>query len=197
MKISSVSNLSDARYCAGMGVNQLGFCFDASNSSAVSPELFVEIKNWVAGVQFVGEFEGLSTDEVAQIQQNLPLDYIEITNLELVESVGVLGKPLIFKLELTTDGDVEKLPPTLSYLDELVEYMVIDSKNPDLFESINKSVSFYHGRVKLIRAFDVSIESVNSINGFIGIQLMGTEEEQPGLKDYDEVMDILEVLEVS
>ena len=42
-------------------------------------------------------------------------------------------------------ADVKKINSTLSYLDELVEYVVISCKNPDLFDSINQTVSFYHG----------------------------------------------------
>ncbi|MCP4457943.1 MAG: hypothetical protein GY816_07965 [Cytophagales bacterium] len=196
VKICSISNLSDARYCAGMGVDQLGFRLDPRDITSVSPELFLEIKNWVAGVKFVGEFGNLPSNEIAPIQQQLPLDLIEISTLDQVEPIGLMGKQVIFKLELTTDGDVGKLATTLSYLDELVEYVVLNCKNPDLYEMINKAVSFYQGRLKLLRGFDVTVETVNTINGYAGIELTSTEEQDPGLKEYGEIMDILEELEV-
>ena len=176
VKISSVSNLSDARYCSGMGVDLLGFGLNPAKEDAVSPELFLEISNWVSGVRFVGEFDHLSSEDVVSLLQQLPLDFIETTNLEEIEKIGLLGKPLIFKLEPTTNGDLEKIYTTLSYLDELVEYVVINCKNPDLYEGINKLVSFYQGRLKLIRAFDISVETVTSVKGYVGIQLSGTKE---------------------
>lgn len=196
VKISSVSNLSDARYCAGMGVDQLGFCLDAHADHAVSPELYMEIRNWVSGVEFVGEFKDLAVNEIAKIQKDLPLDFIEISNLEQIASVRSLGKSLIFDLELTTDSDIEKLPSTLSYLDEWVEYVVLNCKNPYLSERINRSASVYRGRLKLIRGFDVTVDTLMEVDGYAGIQLRGAKEQQLGLKDYDELMDVLELLAI-
>ena len=196
VKISTISNLSDARYCAGMGVDMLGFCFNPSNPEAISPELFLEIKNWVAGVRFVGEFGDLSAEEIIDIQKQMPLDFIEISDLDQVEKIGLLGKPLIYSMELTTDNDVSSLASTFSYLDELVDYVVLNCKNPDLFNAINQAASFYHGRLKLILAFNLNVDSLDSIKGYAGIQLTGTAEEKPGQKDYNEVMDMLEALEV-
>lgn len=196
VKISTISSLSDARYCAGMGVDQLGFCLNPHKENSLSPVFFLEIKNWVAGVQFVGEFGELPSNEIDQIQKQLPLDFIEISNLDYVESVRLLGKPLIFRLELATDYDITKLTTTLAYLDEWVEYVVINCTNPGLFYIINKTVNSYQGCLRLIRSFNVSVASVNSINGYFGIELINSEEQEPGLKEYGEVMDILEVLEV-
>ena len=179
-----------------MGVDLLGFGLNPDKDDAVSAELFLEIKNWISGVQFVGEFDNSPTDDIVSFLKQLPLDFIETSNLSEIEKIGLLGKPVIFKIELTTDADIEKLSTTLSCLDELVEYVVLNCKNPDLYEAINKLVSFYQGRLKLIRAFDISVETIDSINGYAGIQLSGTKELEPGLKDYNQVMDILEALEV-
>ncbi len=189
--------MSDARYCSGMGVDLLGFNLNQDDTEAVSPELFLEITNWVSGVQFVGEFDTLAVDNIKLIQQAIPLDFIEISDLNNVEQVGILGKPIIFRLELITESDVRKLASTFSYLDELVDYVVITSKNPSLFSELNEFVSFYLGRIKLIKGFDVSVEMAKSLNGYSGIQLIGTDEKEPGLKDYGEVMDILEELEIN
>ena len=52
VKVSSIENLSDARYCAGMGVEWLGFPL------AMPVEKLEEIRNWLAGVQIVGECIG-------------------------------------------------------------------------------------------------------------------------------------------
>ncbi len=57
VKIGSVNNLSDARYCAGMAVDLIGFNIDPETEGSVTPSFFREITEWIAGVGFVGEFE--------------------------------------------------------------------------------------------------------------------------------------------
>ena len=57
VKISAINNLSDARYCAGMGVDMLGFALEPTNPDSISPEKYTEIIGWLSGVKFVGEFE--------------------------------------------------------------------------------------------------------------------------------------------
>ena len=42
VKISGVNNLSDARYCAGMGVNQLGFNIEDKHPNYTDPQSFKE-----------------------------------------------------------------------------------------------------------------------------------------------------------
>jgi phosphoribosylanthranilate isomerase len=45
VKAGNITNLSDARYCAGMGVDWLGFPADV-----VNPDTFKEITNWVTSL---------------------------------------------------------------------------------------------------------------------------------------------------
>ena len=59
VKISAVTNLSDARYCAGMGVEWIGFSMDT-----VPAEKYGEIRGWLAGVQVVGETDAPDAETV-------------------------------------------------------------------------------------------------------------------------------------
>ena len=45
--VSSVNNLSDARYCSGMFVDYIGFNFDENSKNHITIEKFSEIKNWI------------------------------------------------------------------------------------------------------------------------------------------------------
>ena len=47
VKVGGVTNLSDARYCAGMGVAILGFCPEPSRPDYVDLDKFKEITNWI------------------------------------------------------------------------------------------------------------------------------------------------------
>ncbi len=196
VKISNISNLSDARYCAGMGVNQLGFNFNPNDTDHITPELFNEIKGWIAGVEFVGEFGDMSVDDIKNMQQDLPLDMIELSVIDHVEQVHLLGKKLSFRLPVDHHVHLQDFSSTLSYLDELVDQVVIEGSSPQLYDEINTEVNFYNGRLKLIKGFNLKVESLNLLGNYHGIQIAGTPELEPGNKDYGEVMDILEALEV-
>jgi phosphoribosylanthranilate isomerase len=46
VKASEVNNLSDARYCAGMGVEMLGFCLDENHPKFIELARLREISVW-------------------------------------------------------------------------------------------------------------------------------------------------------
>ena len=57
VKVGNVNNLSDARYCSAMGVNQLGFKLnDFDNNSSIIDNI-KEIIGWINGVDTVAEFD--------------------------------------------------------------------------------------------------------------------------------------------
>ena len=124
VKVSNITNLSDARYCAGMGVDLLGFNIDPASPSQIGEKDYEEISEWVAGVQFVGEFETSSLYEIKQGLKHYNIDYIQLTDQRLVERVQLLGKPIIFKITINDAHDMEKLKGRLSYLDELVKIVL-------------------------------------------------------------------------
>ncbi|MEP1032439.1 hypothetical protein [Ekhidna sp.] len=193
VKISNVSNLSDARYCAGMMVDVIGFTIDPTAKSFVTEADFGEITDWVAGVSFAGEFHGANEEQIRETVKKYPVDYIEIANLNLVEKVGLLGKPLIVRLSITTEAEFNELKSTLSYLDELAEIVLIKSSNPDLFEKIDSQICYYNGNLKLLKGY--AINSERALDKFPGLELEATKEERPGFKDYGQIMDVLELIE--
>ena len=53
--VRGINNLSDARYCAGMGATGLIFTLDPALPDAVAPATVRELAGWVAGVDIIGE----------------------------------------------------------------------------------------------------------------------------------------------
>ena len=102
-KINAVTNLSDARYCAGMGVAFLGFCLDKSDPSYISPEQFKKITGWIQGVALVGELEEKNKVSIQQISQQYMVDYIQLSHPLALASVMAQKKPVIIKFSLQGD----------------------------------------------------------------------------------------------
>ena len=193
VKISNVTNLSDARYCAGMMVDVIGFSIDSTSGSYVSEEDFKEITDWVAGVSFAGEFHGADEVSIKETIKKYPVDYVEIDNLGLVEKIGLLGKPLIVRLSINSEAELDQLKSTLSYLDELAEIVLIKSDISQLFDAIDSQIGYYNGNLKLLKGYGVQPD--DSLAKYPGLELEATEEERPGYKDYGQIMDVLEIIE--
>ena len=193
VKISNVSNLSDARYCAGMMVDVIGFNIDTTTDSFVSEGDFGEITDWVAGVAFAGEFYGAGVDEIRGTIKKYPVDYVEIDDLRLVEKVGILGKPLIVRLNLNSETDMSELKSNLGYLDELASMVLLKSSNPDFFEQLDSRIGYYNGNLKFLKGYGIA--TTESLERFPGLELEATEEDRPGYKDYGQIMDVLEMIE--
>ncbi len=59
IKANSIQNLTDARYFAAWNVTWMGFSLEPGSEQYCAPQDVQEIKGWLVGPQFVGEF-GLS-----------------------------------------------------------------------------------------------------------------------------------------
>lgn len=193
VKISNINNLSDARYCAGMMVDVLGFNIDSTSDAFVNDSDFAEITDWVAGVKFAGEFHGAGLEIIKDTIKRYQVDYIEIDDLTIVEQVGLLGKPLILRLSVDSEMELSKLKSNLSYLDELAQLVIIKSTNESLFDKIDSQIGYYNGNLQLLKGYGITEDA--TLGNYPGIELEATEEDRPGFKDYGQIMDILELIE--
>jgi phosphoribosylanthranilate isomerase len=175
VKVGSVTNLSDARYCAGMGVDMLGFRAVDGQESFINPSQFQEIRGWISGPLVVAEVYGLKNPEdLREILENFKPDYLEMGLNELLQFSTL---PLPFLLAADDIDTVGDLPIQPAYL---------ISKKP--FKSP------FHQLIEVRLATDVEpLLNDNSVNG---IALKGSVELKPGLKDYEVMNEILELLEV-
>lgn len=121
---------------------------------------------------------------------------LETSVIEHVEKVHAFGKPVSVRIAISHPAELTQLKAHLSYLDELAEQVVITSDLPSLYEAITEKLTYYQGNIRLIRAFDISVDNLHHLGNFKGIELKGGYEEKTGLKEYGEVMDLLEALDV-
>ena len=199
VKISEVNNLSDARYCAGMGVDQLGFNVVPDHQHFVDSEKFREITGWVAGVKFVGELAGQPADFALDVVQKYKFDLLQTTRVDLLDEFSRLQVPLILDLNIDEYPSSASLGKVLDYGHGLVEYFLIHSvreeENRYRFEEIIPLAK----RFNMVLGSWVSSNNIGellSTSSFDGIALKGGDEIKPGYKDFDELADILEVIEV-
>ncbi|MCC6818187.1 MAG: hypothetical protein IT245_04805 [Bacteroidia bacterium] len=90
IKFSKISNLSDARYAAGMWADFIGFSFDPNDSAYIEPSKASEIIAWVNGPRLVGEFGQQPLEWIIEFSKNLYFDVIEIP--QDYKDLGILNQ---------------------------------------------------------------------------------------------------------
>ena len=178
VKVGNITNLSDARYCAGMGVDMLVFKVIAGQENYIPAKTYQEIRGWVSGPKIVAEIYGISSpEELPSIVENFAPDYFELSYAEFVRLADHLTKPLIVR---TAPGELNKLKEAIN-----VDYILMT----DIPE---QNVS---GIPLLLQTASSSIIEQTLNKGIAGYALSGSQEERPGFKEYAELADILEFLD--
>ncbi len=198
VKISNVSNLSDARYCAGMGVTMLGFSMDADAPGYVDPKTFDEIRSWVAGVQIVGETTATDPERIEQLLDTYQPDLLQVDEAALLPYLGTFDKPLILRADLS-QMTLDQLNTLFQMGAAGAEYVLLESPSPLHFDDDLKQVlQRLASRYPILLGAGISAETVNTLVAQMpvrGIALTGETEERPGSKEFGELMDILEALD--
>lgn len=192
VKVSNITNLSDARYCAGMGVEMIGFVMDKFSADYTSPEKMKEIKSWVAGVLVVGETQSADYEEVKALVEAYEIDILQISEAGLLPQIADLGKPIILKLEFES----AYLENYLERYAQFVEFFLVDGG--DFSDFARYTLKEYSFNYPIVLDFGITAENINELLEEMqikGIALKGSNEIRPGYKDYDELSEILELLE--
>jgi len=186
VKIGEVSNLSDARYAAGMGVDYIGFNINSKSTHFVNPESFKEIVNWISGVGIIGEIG----NEPIEQNENYPNVLIETTNLSLSKELN----EFIFRIKTI---DLNQIETIIKPIDKAL-FFILDltpsqiDKNQQLLTDLCTKYPIYLSSDFKEELLEKVVDSIKPT----GIEIKGSLEDQPGFKDYDGIADVLEWLEV-
>ena len=196
VKISGVNNLSDARYCAGMGVQWVGFCLDEAAAAYLPPAKVTEIAGWLAGVEFIGE---LGKQDLPANITDYPLHYLQTDAPEKLEQLTSYGLPLILRIVANSLADLQHATQLMTENQAIADFFLLEgSLKPTLPEAAAQLKGICEKfRVVLGLPFEADsiAEQLAAIKPY-GIALEGGFEIKPGLKDFDEIAEILEALEV-
>ena len=176
-----------------MGVEMIGFVMDEHLADYISPEKVKEIKSWVAGVLVVGEIQSADYEDIRLIAENSEIDIIQIFDVAHLPQIADLGKPIILKL----DFDNTYFEDFLERYATFVEFFLVDGS--ELSDFARYTLKEYARKYPIVLNFGISADNVNELleeMNLHGIALKGSNEVRPGSKDYDELRDILEMIEI-
>jgi phosphoribosylanthranilate isomerase len=174
VKVGSITNLSDARYCAGMGVDLLGFRVVETDGNYVSPALFQQLRGWITGPKIVAEAYGISNlTNLGAILENYAPDYIECTPSEL---------PLI--------RSQSNIPVILRVSDS---FALTDSNIAYYLTGVNPSINLKPLIIQITSKEEFAM--LSQVGNYEGVALEGSPEVRPGFKNYEHLSEVLELLE--
>ncbi|MBT1703470.1 hypothetical protein [Chryseosolibacter indicus] len=182
VKVGSITNLSDARYCAGMGVDLLGFRALEGQQNYIAPKLYQEIRGWVSGPKFIAELYGITqVDIIKEVIENYAPDMVEMSLTEFK----------VLKHAITIPAIVSATAEELQALkhEDAVEYYIIEE---EAAQRLNTTTDI----PLLVRI--QSKDNIGILEGnttLKGVALNGSPEIRPGFKNYDELAEVLEALE--
>lgn len=203
VKISNVTNLSDARYCAGMGVDMLGFSMDADSPDYVEPKKFGEIRGWVAGVQIVGETRSTDPEVIEQLLDTYQPDVLQVDEAALLPYLSTFSKSpgglrLILRVDLAQIS-LDQLATLFQTGVTGADYILLESNGPlHLDDDLQTVLQRLSARHPVLLGTGLSANNVHDLLANLpvrGIALSGGDEERPGNKEFGELMDILEAVE--
>ena len=198
VKISNVNNLSDARYCAGMYVNLMGFNLENNNNNYLSPENFTEITEWLSGLEYVGEFESYHPDTILKTVSQYKIDYIQIQEEAHLQMLVQSKYKIILKKEIQNEEDIEHLILIAPGLKENDVALLLESDSLSLGPAIYPLIRELSAKVTVLLGFGIDPDTVEEVleqTQVKGIALNGGDEIKPGYKDFDGLAEILETLE--
>ncbi len=196
VKVGEVTNLSDARYCAGMGVDLLGFNVVEGTIGYVDPEKFKEITGWIAGVSYCAELgDHYPSDRLIESFKNANIAFIESKDIHALKNI--VGFEKIFRISIQDEIDLIEAGKMNTDSLTNTDYVLIHSENELLVDQLDLLATNISKSTPVIRSYGLDSDSVQTLNKrvFFGIALKGSEEIKPGYKDFDELADILEELE--
>jgi phosphoribosylanthranilate isomerase len=197
--VNGINNLSDARYCAGMGADLMGFNLEENDPKHLTTDAFKEITGWVSGIQLVGEFEEMSAAKINEKAFELNLELIQLNKTYLIDEIRKIEKPVIQKVFINKDTLETELLEMLDLYKDDVAYFLIYSTDFTIIDETNiRLLRDLANLYKIIIGFGVVKQNLTAILEQIkpiGLGLQGSDEIRPGLKTFDELEEIFEALE--
>ncbi len=187
--ISSVTNLSDARFATGMGVDFIGFNIDKNANDAISLTDFTAITAWLEGPIMVGETSKITSKEKAlKLAEAFELSHMISDSEEQIEVFKSAGMTTFLRTEIISIGELENITT-------VADHIIVETAQDFSIENFNDLD--LQKPIFIANSFDAQ-----NINDWIaqtkitGIGLRGSEQIRTGFVDLDEMADILEAIEI-
>ena len=188
--VRGINNLSDARYCAGMGADKLTCVLDPGLPGFLDTKTVKELAGWVAGVELIGEFDQLSAYEINAISAECQLDAVLLRTPRTAEELAEIAPPVYLELPATHEALAQALPDALAGVVVELPENVAEATLASLSRLGNRQPLWVGPGLRPELALHLARKLT-----LAGLVLPSGHEVQPGLRDFDQLEAVFEALE--
>lgn len=180
--VGNITNLSEARYCAGMGVHFLAFPVDI-----VNPKMYQDITSWIQGPEMVLDIS--ASHGIPDHYNEYKADYILMNVEQLLQINAPISNAIIVKANRLFPFEESNM---ITHSGK-IRYIVAEDLLDDEIQKITNNG--YHVLLATTHQNEIDLVDKAFQHQTKGIVLMGSQETRPGLKNYEHLSSVLELLE--
>ena len=201
LKVCGITELEDARYCAGAGVDYLGFVQHAESPRHVTPARAAEIIEWVHGPQPVGVFVNAPAEDVNGTVEDAGFTYAQLHGNEPPALCAEVEAPVVKAVRVLHDASATQLRTFMAPYVEHVDYFLLDTHSTSLWGGTGESFNWRLAR-ELAADFPLFLaggidadnveEAVRTMRPY-AVDLSSGLEDAPGQKSFEKMERFFEV----
>jgi phosphoribosylanthranilate isomerase len=208
IKAGGITNLTDARYFAAREVEWLGFDLSPGSENYIEPGQMLAIREWVDGVKIVGTFNLETTEYIQSAVSELGLDAVQLSMVAADNTIRELAAdlPLIKEIVPEYYHSDEDLKELFSAAPEGPAYFLLNlEKNGFTWQDLLAGSPFSLAGIQdicrqnpVLLALNFQPAEVKEILEQLpiqGLHLKGGDEEKVGVKSFDDLDEILDLLD--
>ena len=205
VKICGITDLADARFCAGAGADYLGFIQYLKSPRYIRAEVAAQLVQWVHGPQCVGVFVNEDAPQVNRLAELADFDCVQLHGDEAPELCERIERPVIKALRIAPHTDNDAVRAQMDSYLPFVDTFLLDTWEQDVWGGTGRSFDWHIAR-SLARDFPVLLSGGIGAHNVIcasqqvrplGIDLSSSLESRPGKKDFDKVAAFFQVLKTA
>ena len=203
LKICGITSLADARYCAGAGVDYLGFIQYKDSPRYIEPAQAKEIIGWLYGPEPVGVFVNETAASINQLVADVGFTHAQIHGDYEPAFFKDISAKTIKAVSIHPHTSPEELKAQFSRYAEGVDFFLLDTAKAGLWggtgtpfnwevakEIVQDYPTFIAGGIDALNILQV-IETLHPY----AVDLASGVEESPGVKDFDKLADLFEAFQ--
>ncbi len=200
LKICGITTLADARYCAGAGVDYLGFIQYEGSPRYIKPSEAREIIEWLYGPESVGVFVNERADVINRAVEETGFHVAQVHGDMSPEEIATIEAKSIRALGVSPDTTPEELRKELDRYTDAVDFFLLDTAKAGLFGGTGETFNWEIAQ-SLTADYPIFIagginadnlgQVIRTLSPF-AVDLSSSVESSPGVKDFEKLADLFE-----
>ena len=189
VKVSGISSLTDARYCAGMEVEFLGIAFDTTGGSPVSRTHFASISGWIEGPQWVCEYDGQSLENLLELVAEYGFETVQVNSLAMANACIAKGLKTGLRVNIAELDTWLEVPDNLAFV--VIPFLDTVVESDHFLPGLEEKAVVLAEQITRIDEVEVILTKYPGL----GFNLYSGEEDRPGWMDLSGLQDVLELID--